>query len=72
MANTQSKIDLLKEENSKLIAEITELSKENVKVNAENIEIKAENAKLRQALEGHETRITKLEQEEKEKNNLTK
>nr|CAG8608924.1 9519_t:CDS:10 [Entrophospora candida] len=67
MANTQSKIDLLKEENSKLIAEITELSKENVKVNAENIEIKAENAKLRQALEGHETRITKLEQGEKEK-----
>nr|CAG8562055.1 6467_t:CDS:10 [Entrophospora candida] len=55
------------EENSKLIAEITELSKENVKVNAENIEIKAENAKLRQALEGHETRITKLEQGEKEK-----
>ncbi|CAH1764458.1 3448_t:CDS:2 [Entrophospora sp. SA101] len=32
MANTQSKIDLLKEENSKLIAEITELSKENVKI----------------------------------------
>ncbi|CAG8689821.1 4649_t:CDS:1, partial [Cetraspora pellucida] len=50
MANTQSKIKLLKELNSKLQAENMELRNVNVK-------IKHENAELRQALEGHETRI---------------
>jgi len=58
MANTQSKIKLLEELNSKLQAENTELRKENAKV-------KRENAELRQSLESHEARITKLEQGEK-------
>ncbi|CAG8712529.1 hypothetical protein C2G38_2184267 [Gigaspora rosea] len=60
MPNTQSKIDLLKKLNSKLQAENTELRNENAKV-------KHENAELRQDLEGHESRITKLEQVKKEK-----
>ncbi|CAG8647623.1 7752_t:CDS:2, partial [Ambispora gerdemannii] len=36
----------------------------NSKLQAENTELRNKNAKLRQALEGHETRITKLEQGE--------
>ncbi|RIB30539.1 hypothetical protein C2G38_2026786 [Gigaspora rosea] len=64
MANIQSKIDLLEELNSKLQAENTELRNENAKV-------KCENAELRQALEGHETRITKLEQGEKSITNVS-
>ena len=54
MANTQSKIKLLEELNSKLQAENTELRNENAKVKRENVE-------LRQSLESHEARITKLE-----------
>ena len=74
MANTQSKIDLL-EQNSKLVAEITELKRqnseitelkrENAEIKAENIELKTENAKLKQALEEHESRFMKLEQNDK-------
>jgi len=45
MANTEFKINSLKELNSKLVAEIAELRKENA-------EIKAENIKLKQAMEG--------------------
>ncbi|GET03775.1 hypothetical protein GLOIN_2v1869616 [Rhizophagus clarus] len=59
----QSKIDLLREINLKLLAEITELRKENAK-------IKAENAKLKYALEEHEARFTNLEQRDKEKTTL--
>src|SRR6185369_742464 len=84
MSNTQSKIDSLKELNSKLLAKISELRKDNAKVKAkydeamgeisevkaENIEVKAENIKLRQALEEHEARFTNLEQRDKEKTNL--
>src|SRR4051794_3792530 len=69
MANTHS-IDSLRELNSKLLAEITELRKENAEVKAENIEVKAENVKLRRALEEHEARFTNLEQRDKEKTNL--
>ncbi|RHZ59926.1 hypothetical protein Glove_360g18 [Diversispora epigaea] len=58
MANTQSKIRLLEELNSKLQAENTELRNKNT-------ELRNENAKLRHDIEGHETRITKLEQGEK-------
>ena len=53
----QSKIKLLEELNSKLQTENTELRNENAKV-------KHENAELRQSLESHEARITKLEQGE--------
>ncbi|CAB4401453.1 unnamed protein product [Rhizophagus irregularis] len=66
----QSEIDSLKEINSKLLAEISELRKENAEVKAENIEVKVENAKLKHALEEHEARFTNLEQRDKEKTNL--
>src|SRR5436190_7812521 len=66
----QSEIDSLREINSKLLAEITELKKENAEVKAENIEVKAENVKLKHALEEHEARFTKLEQRDKEKTTL--
>ncbi len=66
----QSEIDSLREINSKLLAEITELRKENAEVKAENIEVKAENVKLKHALEEHEARFTDLEQRDKEKTNL--
>jgi hypothetical protein len=46
----QSEIDLLREINLKLLAEITELKKENA-------EVKAENMKLKHALEKHEARM---------------
>ena len=66
----QSEIDSLREINSKLLAEITELRKENAEVKAENIEVKAENVKLKHALEEHEARFTNLEQKYKEKTTL--
>ncbi|GES89649.1 hypothetical protein GLOIN_2v1766209 [Rhizophagus clarus] len=66
----QSEIDSLKEINSKLLAEISELRKENAEVKAENIEVKVENAKLKHALEEHEARFTNLEQRDKEKTTL--
>ena len=40
MENTESKIDLLKELNSQLIATISKLRKENAKVKAENTKLK--------------------------------
>ena len=58
----QSEISL-REINSKLLADITELRKE-------NIEVKAENVKLKHALEEHEARFTNLEQRDKEKTTL--
>jgi hypothetical protein len=54
----QSEIDALREINSKLLAEVTELRKENA-------EVKAENVKLKHALEEHEARFTNLEQKDK-------
>ena len=54
----QSEIDLLKEINSKLLAEISKLRKKNAEVKAENIEVKVENVKLKHALEEHEARFT--------------
>ncbi|RIB09719.1 hypothetical protein C2G38_2044084 [Gigaspora rosea] len=60
---TESKIDLLAEENSKLLAEISELRKENA-------EIKAENTKLKQDKEDIEARFAKPEQSDKEKTDL--
>jgi regulator of replication initiation timing len=61
MANTQSKIDLLEEQNSKLVSEITELREKNAILLAENIEVKADNVKLKQALEKYEVRFANLE-----------
>ena len=63
----QSEIDSLREINSKLLAEVTDLRKENAEVKAENIEVKVENVKLKHALEEHEARFTNLEQRDKEK-----
>src|SRR5207248_2307363 len=59
----QSKIDSLREINSKLLAEIIELKKENA-------EVKAENVKLKHALEEHEARFMSLEQRDEEKATL--
>ncbi|RHZ54529.1 hypothetical protein Glove_426g9 [Diversispora epigaea] len=56
MGNTKFKLDLLKQENSRLLVE--------------NTELRNENAKLRQDLEGYEARITKLEQGEKSITNV--
>ena len=70
MANTQSRIDLLEEQNSKLVAKITELREKNAVLLAENIEIKADNVKLKQALEKYEARFVNLEQKDKEKTSL--
>nr|CAG8585917.1 7795_t:CDS:2 [Entrophospora candida] len=60
MANTQSKINLLEEQNSKLVAEITELRKKYSEIEAENIELK-------QTLKDYEVRFVNLEQNDKEK-----
>src|SRR6266542_226817 len=59
----QSEIDSLREINSKLLTEITELKKENA-------EVKAENVKLKHALEEHEARFMSLEQRDEEKATL--
>ncbi|RHZ84837.1 hypothetical protein Glove_74g171 [Diversispora epigaea] len=76
MLNDQLTINTLRELNSRLAFEITELRKENVeipelkkkfsKVEAENIKLKAENVKLKQALEEHKSRFMKLEQNNKD------
>ncbi|RIB00408.1 hypothetical protein C2G38_2150884, partial [Gigaspora rosea] len=61
MANTQSKIDSLEEQNSKLVAEISELRKKYTKVEAENV-------KLRHIIEestGLKTRFEELERKNK-------
>ncbi|CAJ0908354.1 4762_t:CDS:2, partial [Entrophospora sp. SA101] len=62
-----SEIDKLRYKFAEVEAENIKLKAENVKVKAENIEIKAGDMKLKQALEEHETRITNLEQKDKEK-----
>ncbi|RHZ46284.1 hypothetical protein Glove_627g57 [Diversispora epigaea] len=63
MTNTQFKIDLLEEQNSKFQTKNTELRNENTK-------LRNKNTKLRQDIEGHETRITKLEQRKKRITNV--
>ncbi|CAG8806338.1 6137_t:CDS:1, partial [Racocetra fulgida] len=49
----------------------SKLQVENIELRNKNAKVKRENVKLRQALEGHETRITKLEQEEKSITNVS-
>ncbi|KAF0561131.1 zinc finger bed domain-containing protein 1-like [Gigaspora margarita] len=76
MSNDQLTINTLRELNSRLASEITELRKENAeiselrkkfsKVEAENIELKAEKVKLKQALKEHESKFVKLEQNDKD------
>ncbi|RHZ81310.1 hypothetical protein Glove_122g26 [Diversispora epigaea] len=58
MANTQSKIDLLEEQNSKLVTEIDELRKKYAKVEGENV-------KLRRVIEESIELKTKFEELEK-------
>ncbi|CAG8529352.1 123_t:CDS:2, partial [Cetraspora pellucida] len=65
MANIQSKINSLEEQNSKLIVEITELKKKYAGVEAENIEVKAENAKLRWFIKENTELKTRIEELEK-------
>ncbi|CAH1768743.1 14925_t:CDS:2 [Entrophospora sp. SA101] len=63
MSNNQSTINTLRELNSRLASEITELGKENVNIKAENI------IKLKQAIE--ENAMLKIRFEELEKKNKT-
>ena len=66
ISNIQSKIDSLKELNSKLLAEISELRKENAEINAEN-------TKLKQAMEANaelRDRVTKLEQKQTQSDSI--
>ncbi|RIB08158.1 hypothetical protein C2G38_2212403 [Gigaspora rosea] len=65
MANIQSKINSLEEQNSKLIVEITEFKKKYAGVEAENIEVKAENAKLRRFIKENTELKTRIEELEK-------
>ncbi|CAG8766199.1 13038_t:CDS:1, partial [Gigaspora rosea] len=65
MANIQSKINSLEEQNSKLIVEITELKKKYAGVAAENIEVKAENAKLKRFIKENTELKTRIEELEK-------
>ncbi|CAG8529916.1 16510_t:CDS:1, partial [Cetraspora pellucida] len=65
MANTQFKINLLEEQNSKLIVEITELKKKYAGVEVENIEVKPENAKLRWFIKENTELKTRIEELEK-------
>ncbi|RHZ79606.1 hypothetical protein Glove_143g35 [Diversispora epigaea] len=67
MASIQSTIDFLKELNSNLVYQITELRKKFAKVEVENIEVKTENAKLKQDMEEYSIKFVKLEQNDKEK-----
>ncbi|RHZ54561.1 hypothetical protein Glove_426g37 [Diversispora epigaea] len=65
MANTQTKIDLLEDQNSKLVAEIDELRKKCAKVEAENV-------KLRQVIgESIELKTRFEELEKKNKKDIT-
>ncbi|CAH1765112.1 4504_t:CDS:1 [Entrophospora sp. SA101] len=73
MVNTQSQIDSLRELNSKLVAEIANLRKENTEIpelKKENAVLLAENARLKRAMEEHEARFAKLEQNDKDKTSL--
>ncbi|RHZ44804.1 hypothetical protein Glove_709g69 [Diversispora epigaea] len=67
MENAQVTIDSLRELNSKLAADISELRKKFVEVEAENIEIKVENTKLKQAIEENTELKTMFEELEKKK-----
>ncbi|CAG8537932.1 4068_t:CDS:2 [Diversispora eburnea] len=62
MENTQSKIESLEEQLSKVVTEYTELKK--------FIEVETENIKLKREKEEIESRFTKLEQKDKEKAEL--
>ncbi|CAG8615491.1 14172_t:CDS:1, partial [Cetraspora pellucida] len=68
MANIQSKDDLLRELNYKLVAKIDKLRKENAKIpelKKKCAKIKAENIKLKQIIE--ENAVLKIQFEELEK-----
>ncbi|CAG8515752.1 9002_t:CDS:1, partial [Paraglomus occultum] len=70
MANTQSKVDTLEEQNSKLIAEIAELRKENVKLKQIIEENEKRNVRVEELEQKNielETRLAKLEQGKEEK-----
>ncbi|CAG8615419.1 3204_t:CDS:2, partial [Paraglomus occultum] len=56
----------LEERISKLVAENDILRREDTEIKFENNELKAENVKLKQALEEHESRFAKLEQNDKD------
>ncbi|CAG8771850.1 19613_t:CDS:2 [Gigaspora margarita] len=70
MADTQYTIVSLRELNTKLTVEISELRKKYAKLEAKNIKVEAENAKLKQDKEEVEARFLNLEQKDREKTDL--
>ncbi|CAH1767314.1 10578_t:CDS:2, partial [Entrophospora sp. SA101] len=67
MANTQSKVNILEEQNSKLIAEIEELKREKVEFLTKEASFKARIVELEHTLKDYETRFVNLEQKDNEK-----
>ncbi|CAG8615053.1 8326_t:CDS:2, partial [Diversispora eburnea] len=67
MANTQSKVDSLEEQNSKLVAEITELKREKAEFVAKESGFIARITELEQTLKDYEARFVNLEQKDNEK-----
>ncbi|CAG8630769.1 19863_t:CDS:2, partial [Racocetra persica] len=70
MADTQYTIVSLRELNTKLTVEISELRKKYAELEAKNIKVEAENAKLKQDKEEVEARFLNLEQRDREKTGL--
>ncbi|CAG8848407.1 31264_t:CDS:2, partial [Gigaspora margarita] len=70
MADTQYTIVSLRELNTKLTVEISELRKKYAELETKNIEVEAENAKLKQDKEEVEARFLNLEQKDREKTDL--
>ncbi|CAG8853416.1 9234_t:CDS:1, partial [Gigaspora margarita] len=68
--NTQYTIVSLKELNTKLIVEISELRKKYAELEAKNIKVEAKNAKLKQDKEEVEAKFLNLEQRDREKTDL--
>ncbi|RIB28555.1 hypothetical protein C2G38_2028457 [Gigaspora rosea] len=64
MADSQTTIASLRELNTKLTVEISELRK---KYETKNIEVNVENAKLKQTLKDYEARFANLEHKDEEK-----
>ncbi|CAG8540156.1 16126_t:CDS:2 [Cetraspora pellucida] len=70
MIDTQYTIVSLRELNTKLTVEISELRKKYAELEAKNIKVEAENAKLKQDKEEVEARFLNLEQRDREKTDL--
>ncbi|RHZ74323.1 hypothetical protein Glove_226g3 [Diversispora epigaea] len=72
MTDMQSTMVSLRELNTKLAFEISELRKKYAELEAKNIEVEAENTKLKQDKKEVEARFVNLEQRDREKTDLAK